>query len=107
VLAELEEHRRGKGDVLMLSRELRSQYSSEVESRMSLQTARTGSERGGTGDPGKGDRPLLYSLISEGAFDCLSLPFSFRKDEIFLIPCQTKVRALNDPVKPFQAKVVR
>jgi len=46
VLAELEEHRRGKWDVLMLSRELRSQYSSEVESRMPLQTARTGSERG-------------------------------------------------------------
>jgi hypothetical protein len=46
VLAELEEDRRGKWDVLMLSRELRSQYSSEVESRMPLQTARTGSERG-------------------------------------------------------------
>jgi hypothetical protein len=45
------------------------------------------------------------SLISEGAFDCLSLPFSFRKDEIFLIPCQTKARALNEPVKPIQAKV--
>src|SRR5258708_28525933 len=30
----------------MLSRELRSQCSSEVESRMPLQTARTGSERG-------------------------------------------------------------
>ena len=45
------------------------------------------------------------SLISEGAFDCLSLPFSFRKDEIFLVPSQTKVRALNEPVKPIQAKV--
>jgi hypothetical protein len=30
----------------MLSRELRSKYSSEVESRMPLETARTGSERG-------------------------------------------------------------
>jgi len=46
VLAEPEEHRRGKWDVLMLSRELRSKYSGEVESRMPLQTARTGSERG-------------------------------------------------------------
>ena len=45
MLAEPEEHRRGKWDVLMLSRELRSQYSGEVESRMPLQTARTGSER--------------------------------------------------------------
>ena len=46
MLAELDEHRRGEWDVLMLSRELRSKYSSEVESRMPLQTARTGSERG-------------------------------------------------------------
>ena len=46
MLAEPEEHRRGKWDVLMLSRELRSKYSGEVESRMPLQTARTGSERG-------------------------------------------------------------
>ena len=46
MLTKLEEDRRGKWDVLMLSRELRSQYSSEVESRMPLQTARTGSERG-------------------------------------------------------------
>ncbi len=46
-----------------------------------------------------------FYLISEGAFDCLSLPFSFRKDEIFLIPFQTKTRALNEPVKPIQAKV--
>jgi hypothetical protein len=46
-----------------------------------------------------------FYLISEGAFDCLWLPFSFRKDEIFLIPFQTKARALNEPVKPIQAKV--
>jgi hypothetical protein len=44
-------------------------------------------------------------LISEVAFDGLSLPFSFRKDEILLIPCQTKAKALNEPVKPIQAKV--
>src|SRR5579859_1168818 len=31
----------------MLSRELKSQYSSEVESRMPREVARTGSERGG------------------------------------------------------------
>lgn len=46
MLAELEEHRRGKWDVLMLSQELKRKYSSEVESRMPLETARTGSERG-------------------------------------------------------------
>ena len=46
-----------------------------------------------------------FDLVSEGAFDCLSLPFSFRKEEILLIPCQTKARTLNEPVKPIQAKV--
>jgi hypothetical protein len=59
------------------------------------------------GKPGDDDAKQYneFSLISEGAFDCLSLPFSFRKDEICLIPSQTKARALNEPVKPIQVKV--
>ena len=44
--ASPEGDRRGKWEVLMLSRELPSKYSGEVESRMPLETARTGSERG-------------------------------------------------------------
>jgi len=49
-------------------------------------------------------RTEIY-LISKVAFDCLSLLFSFHKDEIFLILSQTKAGVLNEPVKPIQTKV--
>ena len=61
MLAELEEHPRGKWDVLMLSRNLIDHETGEGESRMPLQTARTGSEGGVRVTQSRlGNRPLPY-----------------------------------------------
>ncbi len=46
-----------------------------------------------------------FYLISEVAFDCPSLLFCFHKDDVVLIPFQTKARELNGPVKALQSKV--